>query len=231
MNVEASRTGKAAEFGCLYLGIPVLLRLMPEISRATGVKLSIPIVPALLVMSGFVLTTLLRTTDFKVGDLFTASSATRRDWLHMLGRFALLATILSAVLAVYRPDALLRLPRERPHLWMMVMFFYPIASVIPQGIVYRAFYKFRYSKLFPVAFQTLVGAAIFSFAHLPFANPFAITFTFAGGLMFLASYKRTGSLLLSSLEHALYGDFIFTIGWGQYFFHAGTLRLMEQLQQ
>jgi hypothetical protein len=49
--------------------------------------------------------------------------------------------------------------------------------------------------------------------------------------MFLASYKRTGSLLFSSLEHALYGDFIFTIGWGQYFFHAGTLRLMEQLQQ
>ena len=229
MNVEASRSRRAVEFACLYFGIPVLLRLMPEISRATGFKLSIPIIPALLVMSGFVLTTLLRTTDFKIGDLLATSSVTRRDWSHMLGRFALLAAILSAVLAVYKPDALLKLPRERPLLWLMVMFFYPLASVIPQGIVYRAFYSFRYAPLFPVAFQMLVGAAVFSFAHLAFANLFAIAFTFVGGMMFLTSYKRTGSLLFSSLEHALYGDFIFTIGWGQYFFHAGTLRLLEQL--
>lgn len=231
MNAEASRYRRTVEFTCLFIGIPVLLRLAPEISRTTGIKFTIPIIPALLVMAGFVLRCLLRTTDFKIGDLVARGSATRRDWLHMLGRFALLATFLAAVLAVYRPDALLRLPRERPHLWVLVMCFYPIASVIPQGIVYRAFYRFRYSKLFPVAFQTLVGAAVFSFAHLPYANLIAFAFTFAGGLMFLTSYKRTGSLLFSSLEHALYGDFIFTIGWGQYFFHAGTLRLMEQLHQ
>ena len=63
---------------------------------------------------------------------------------------------------------------------------------------------------------------------LAFANAFALAFTFVGGIFFLSSYRRTGSLLFSDLEHALYGDFLFTIGWGEYFFHAGTLRMLSQ---
>jgi membrane protease YdiL (CAAX protease family) len=72
-----------------------------------------------------------------------------------------------------------------------------------------------------------LGAFAFSFAHLPFGNIYALLFTFIGGLMFLSTYRATSSLILAAFEHALFGDFLFTIGWGQFFFHAGTLAALS----
>ena len=216
------------EFVCLFVGVPVLLRLMPVVSKRVGIDIYVPIIPVLVVISGIVLICLRRTTPFKLPDLVSVSTVTRRDWTFMLTRFAIIATLLTVVLALYKPEGLLRFPRERTGIWLLVMCFYPLASVMPQGIVYRAFYCYRYAELFPVALQTLVGALVFSFAHLPFANLYALSFTFIGGLMFLTSYKRSRSLLFSGIEHALYGNFLFTIGWGEYFFHAGTLRMLSQ---
>ena len=217
------------EFVCLFIGIPILLRLEPVIAQRAGVDLNIPIIPVLIIIAGFVLLVMRRTTPFKLSDIVEISTVTRRNWILMLTRFVILATLLTLALAWYKPEGLFRLPRERTGLWIMVMCFYPLASVIPQGIVYRAFYRYRYAKLFPPALQTIAGAAMFSFAHLPFANRYAIAFTLLGGLMFLSSYKRTKSLLFSSIEHALYGTFIFTVGWGEFFFYAGTLRLLERV--
>jgi membrane protease YdiL (CAAX protease family) len=45
----------------------------------------------------------------------------------------------------------------------------------------------------------------------------ALVLTFVGGLMFGGAYARTRSLALSCLEHALLGDFAFTIGLGSFF--------------
>ena len=42
----------------------------------------------------------------------------------------------------------------------------------------------------------------------------------------MGTYRRTGSLLFSGIEHALYGDFLFTIGWGS-FFYEGTQAAMR----
>ncbi len=216
------------EFVCLFFGLPVLLRLMPVVSKKTGINLTIPIIPVLVVIAGFVLICLRRTTSFKTPDLVRVSTATRRNWIFMLARFTIIAFLLAVVLALYKPEGLLKFPRERTGIWLLVMCFYPLASVMPQGIVYRAFYNYRYAELFPMSLQTLIGATVFSFAHLPFANLYALSFTFIGGLMFLTSYKRSRSLLFSGIEHALYGNFLFTIGWGEYFFHAGTLRMLSQ---
>ncbi|MHB1155946.1 MAG: hypothetical protein ACYC26_03800 [Phycisphaerales bacterium] len=36
--------------------------------------------------------------------------------------------------------------------------------------------------------------------------------------MFTRTYQRTGSLLLAGIEHALYGDLLFTIGLGHYLY-------------
>ncbi len=216
------------EFICLFFGVPVLLRLMPLVSKKIGIDINVPIIPMLVVIAGFTLICLRRTTDFVLPDLVTVSTVTHRNWFFMLSRFAIIAILLTVALALYKPEGLLKFPRERTGIWLLVMCFYPLISVMSQGIVYRAFYTYRYAALFPVAIQTLVGAAVFSFAHLPFANLYALSFTFIGGLMFLTSYKRTRSLLFSGIEHALYGNFLFTIGWGEYFFHAGTLRMLSQ---
>ena len=41
-----------------------------------------------------------------------------------------------------------------------------------------------------------------------------------GGWLFARRYQRTRSLLTVSVEHALYGVLIFTIGLGDLFYHA-----------
>lgn len=227
MITETPRRKRFAEFGCLFIAVPVLLRIIPDIARIMGHRLWIPIIPFLLAMTGGVLFYLIKTQKFQFLDLISINRTRRRDWMIMLVRFLFVASLLSIWSYTAKPEVWLRLPRESTELWILVVILYPLISVIPQGILFRAFYTIRYASLFPAALQTLVGAVIFSFAHLPFGNAFALAFTFIGGLMFLSSYKRTGSLLFSGIEHALYGDLLFTLGWGEYFFHAGTLQLLS----
>jgi membrane protease YdiL (CAAX protease family) len=103
------------------------------------------------------------------------------------------------------------------------MLAYPVLSVYPQGVLYRAFFFERYAPLFPGRWMMiLASAAAFAFLHVIFRNPLAPAITFAGGLLFAARYAATGSLATSCLEHALYGCWLFTVGLGQFFYH-GTM--------
>ena len=52
--------------------------------------------------------------------------------------------------------------------------------------------------------------------------------TLAGGLLFAHRYRQTRSLLVTSLEHAVLGQWIFTVGLGEYFL-AGTIRLADTI--
>ena len=99
------------------------------------------------------------------------------------------------------------------------MLLYPILSVYPQGIVYRAFIFERYRPLFsnPIL-MIAVSAAAFSFVHIIFRNPIAVGLTLLGGIIFAFRYQESGSLFTSSFEHALYGCFMFTIGLGEFFY-------------
>jgi len=105
-------------------------------------------------------------------------------------------------------------------LWAAVMILYPVLSVYPQGIIYRSFLMHRYAPILPSGIVLIfVSAAAFAFMHIIFRNPLAVALTFAGGILFAWRYSTTGSLFTSSLEHALYGCWLFTIGLGQYFYH------------
>jgi membrane protease YdiL (CAAX protease family) len=101
---------------------------------------------------------------------------------------------------------------------------YPVVSVYPQGVLYRAFFLHRYAGLLPatpageLALLVASGAA-FGFLHIIFRNPLAVVLTFFGGILFAWRYKETESLSVSSFEHALYGCWLFTVGLGQYFYH------------
>lgn len=131
------------------------------------------------------------------------------------------AVLMALYVAMFEPDRFLYLPRNIPLLWLMIMVLYPIFSVYPQEIIYRAFIFHRYHAIFPSRWTMIVASsAAFGFAHIFFrVNPLlSIMLSFAGGIIFAATYARTRSLLMSSIEHALYGCFIFTIGLGHYFF-------------
>jgi membrane protease YdiL (CAAX protease family) len=127
---------------------------------------------------------------------------------------------LSAIVLVFVPEVFLRFPRERPQLWALVMVAYPILSVYPQNIIYRAFVFHRYRGVFRGPEAMLWASALaFCFGHVIFHNWVALTLTLAGGLIFARTYQKHRSLALCATEHALYGQLIFTVGLGWYLVH------------
>ncbi len=148
----------------------------------------------------------------------------------ILLRFGLGAAAMTALLAAWHPENLFILPRTRPLLWVLVILLYPLLSVIPQGVIYRAFVFHRYRSLLPSGWPAVVAAAAaFSFMHIVFRNGWAVGLTFIGGLIFARTYQRTASLWLSAIEHALYGCWVFTVGYGTFFFHGTTATVQPWL--
>ncbi len=140
-----------------------------------------------------------------------------RGWLI---RTALIAAVLAAGLFLFAPGLWLSFPRQRPGWWAAVVLLYPVFSVFPQGVVYRAFFHERYAALFGTPTRLdLAAALVFAYGHIIFRNPVAVAFTLVGGWLFFRTYRRTGCLQASNLEHAVLGDLLFTLGYGAYFFH------------
>ena len=152
----------------------------------------------------------------------------RKALVGVLLRFAVGAVLLTGLLLLIHPDQLLAFPKRDPKLWGLVMVAYPVLSVFPQVIIYRCLFITRYSSLFVSPWLAwFVGALVFGWAHLAFHNPFALLFPFVGGFLFIRTYQQTRSIGLNVLEHSLYGCFLFTIGWGIYFFN-GTHALIAR---
>ena len=59
----------------------------------------------------------------------------------------------------------------------------------------------------------------FGFVHIIFRNNLAVILCILGGFLFSLTYHQSGSLLLTCLDHTLFGNFLFTIGLGQFFYH------------
>ncbi len=135
-------------------------------------------------------------------------------------RFAISALVLTIATWVFRPDLLFSFVRERPQLWMLVMVFYPILSAAPQEIIFREFFFARYATYFTSTQRMVLASGIaFAFAHIFFHNWVAPLLCLIGGVMFAQTYARHRSLLVVTIEHALYGCFIFTLGLGRFFYH------------
>jgi uncharacterized protein len=126
-------------------------------------------------------------------------------------------TLIGLVFALF-PHKLFLFPRTEPLYWAVLLIAYPLLSVYPQELLYRAFFVRRYRHLFPRPEWLLFASAlVFAWMHLIFRNPFAVLLTLVGGLFFTHTYLRTRSLRLVCLEHSLYGNLIFTIGLGEFF--------------
>jgi hypothetical protein len=149
------------------------------------------------------------------------------DIIKILALFIVCGGALTAYAANVFPQYFLSFPNRAPDLWLRVMILYPAISVTTQEIFFRIFYFHRYAPLFgPYQSAAIVcNAALFAFTHATlFAyrhTPFhweAVAISFAGGLIFAYRFYRTRSFWAVTLEHSLYGDLVFTIGLGVYFF-------------
>jgi hypothetical protein len=58
------------------------------------------------------------------------------------------AVIGIVAVALIRPNNLFDLPRESPWLWLAVVIFYPLLSVCPQELLFRALLLHRYAPVF-----------------------------------------------------------------------------------
>ena len=68
----------------------------------------------------------------------------------------------------------------------------------------------------------IMCAMVFCFAHIFVINWIAPLLGIFGGYIFASTYKKTKSLLIVSIEHALYGNTIFFLGLG-WFFWGGSV--------
>jgi uncharacterized protein len=134
--------------------------------------------------------------------------------------FAAFVIVITALVYRYARRDFFSFFRKQPALWLLVMVLYPLLSVYPQGIIYRVFFFERYRALFPSAWlMVLMSALAFTYVHVIFRNWLAVGLTALGGLLFAMRYAQTGSLFVSSFEHALYGCWLFTVGLGRSFFY------------
>ena len=129
----------------------------------------------------------------------------------------LFAIIMVTTLFVWFTDkeSLFNVLLNQPFKWFVVLFIYSVFSVYPQELIYRTLYFQRYKDLFKNEnLFIFLNAIVFSLAHLFFRNTLVLLFTFLGGLLFALTYQKTKSTLLVSIEHAIYGCWLFTVGMG-----------------
>jgi membrane protease YdiL (CAAX protease family) len=176
-------------------------------------------IPALLLAGLAVVLYLRRRPDFDNRGLLRAA-ALRPALPAILALWAATSAVMVAGVALLDPDRLFDLPRQHTALWAAIVVFYPVASVYPQELLFRAFPQYRYAPVFGTGRAAAASSALaFGFAHLLFGNLLAVIATLAGGWLFARRYQQTRSLLTVSVEHALYGVTIFTVGLGHLFYH------------
>lgn len=213
--LRSSRIFLASELLLLFVALPLAL----------GLRLirHVPPMPILWAVAAYCLVALLRDPTFDRRQLWNAVPL-RRQLLPILALFGVGAVVIAILIRVCAPWLFLALPRTHPGFWLLVMVLYPMLSVYPQALIYRAFLFHRYRPLLQVEPNTeawlliLLSAATFALMHLVFRNWVAIALTFPGGILFARRYLDTRSLCASWFEHALYGCFLFTIGLGPYFY-------------
>lgn len=139
----------------------------------------------------------------------------KRFWKETLTKLLLIAIITTFFVWITNTEDLFEVVINKPITWVKFLFIYSLFSVYPQELLYRTFFFKRYKRLFiSESLFLFVNAIVFSLAHLFFKNPLVILLTFLGGLLFAFTFNKTESTLLVSIEHAVYGSWLFTVGMG-----------------
>jgi uncharacterized protein len=138
--------------------------------------------------------------------------------------FMLPALLLCIFTFMCYPKRFLYFISDDPWLWLVFVVLYPPLACYPQELLFRAFFFHRYGPLFRSRAALIVLSGIsFGLAHLYLNNLYAPGLTTLGGMIFAYRYARSGTVVASTVEHGLWGIFLFTIGMGWYFY-SGSIR-------
>lgn len=197
------------ECAVLFVALPMLFYFEP---------VPLPKIPFLLAVFLYCLI-VLRNAGL-ANRLVLWSSGPVLRWLPgILLRSAVIAAALIVFVKIRYPGMLFAFPRANPYIWAIVMVLYPVLSAYPQELVFRTFFFRRYERLFTrPCMRAAVSSFAFSFLHIMYDNPFAVVSTLIGGLIFSVQYERSKSLAVATLEHAIYGCLVFSVGLGTFFY-------------
>lgn len=202
------------EFSALFAGVPLLIyyRFLPNLP-----------IPYLLFAALAAFLVLRGDPSFDFSHLASWHNV-HSQLLPLLVRDAIFLALLGLAVRVFAPQLLFSFLKRAPGLWALVMLLYPLVSVYPQELIYRAFFFHRYQPLFGGGIAMLLASAFaFGFVHIIFGNWLAVILCIIGGFLFSLTYQHTGSLPFACLDHAIFGNFIFTIGLGQFFYHGSRV--------
>lgn len=195
---------KKAELFILFILLPISF----TIPYAVWIKLSIGFLGFL-----YVIYVLLKVENekFKI--------AQNLNWIHFwketLLKFLIIACLTSLFVWFTNKHMLFEVVINKPIMWIIFLLVYCFFSVYAQELLFRTFYFRRYKNLFKnESLFLFVNAILFSLAHMFFKNSLVIILTFFGGLLFAFTFNNTKSTLLVSIEHAIYGSWLFTVGMG-----------------
>ncbi len=219
MHVITKKLGLSTEFALLMIGLPLLMvAVLP-------MKYLIALIWAAALYC-YVIIRIIRHEG--MADDWGRAAVNWANLKPILLRFAFCAALMLGMTWYFKPDLLFNFVLEKPYFWLLVMCAYPLLSVIPQEVIFRQFFFMRYSALFPQPVMIVAMSGLtFAFAHILFQNWVAPTLCFIGGVIFALTYQKTRSLLLVCIEHALYGDFMFTVGLGRYFYHGSVAAAVQ----
>ncbi|WP_142785792.1 CPBP family intramembrane glutamic endopeptidase [Changchengzhania lutea] len=137
-------------------------------------------------------------------------------WKHTLFKGIVIATITIIFVWITDKSLLFHVVWNKPMLWVIIVVLYSVFSVYPQELIYRTFFFERYRSVFKSDdLFIFINALVFALAHVLFKNVLVLILTFFGGLLFAITYRKTQSTLLVSIEHAIYGSCLFTVGMGE----------------
>ena len=194
------------ELAVVFIGLPLLLR-----SR----WIALPAIPVLL-LAATAATIQLYRWGFRLPH-FTIWPGARRLQLVLL-RAALCCGVMALLVWWFVPDQLFDLVTRSPRAWAVIVLLYPLLSVVPQELLFRTYFFHRYRSIFRNDMAMVLASALaFGFVHVIYGNWVSVGLSAVGGVLFSITYIQTGSLLAASVEHAIFGDFLFTIGLGRYF--------------
>lgn len=196
------------EFIILFFGVPLFIYFEPRLIHP-----SVFILPILIGVFLY----LKRVPDFKFSDLIRWKIKRRKLFFHLT--IVLIVTLMMwLVVYIFDRENLLNLPKANFRIWLILCILYPVFSAYGQEIIYKTFIYYRYRLIFRTNVLFILASSIsFSFVHIVYFSYVSIILTFLLGLYLAKTWLKTRSVLLTTLLHGLFGDIVFTIGLGGYF--------------
>ena len=151
-------------------------------------------------------------------DTWKWHAVNKENMMKIIPRWLLACAGMWLFMYFYDPSKLFIILYERPMALPMIFLLYPLLSALPQELIFCSFFFHRYKPFMNSDVTRIIASAmVFAYAHVLYINWVAPLFSFIGGLIFAHTYAKTRSLALVTVEHALYGNAMFLIGMGHYF--------------